>query len=222
VTFVQPFAVGRRAVTRGQFAAFVKATGHKMNKGSRNLRFKQDDSHPVVWVSWDDARAYASWLAGVTGRPYRLLTEAEWEYAARAGTVTPFWWGSSITPAQANYDGNSVYQGGGGRGEYRLGTVPVGSFEPNPWGLYNVHGNVWEWCEDTWHENYEGAPTDGSAWMAWIPMRARGARSERQSVVRGGAWSYFPSYLRSASRDSFRAGDSGYDVGFRLARTLTS
>jgi formylglycine-generating enzyme required for sulfatase activity len=227
VTIARPFAVGRHAVTRGQFAAFVNATGQKVEgahvltgrewkhdpKASwRDPGFAQDDSHPVVCVSWDDAKAYASWLAEVTGRPYRLLTEAEWEYAARAGTKTPFWWGSSVTPAQANYDGNDVYAGGGSKGEYRKGTVPVGSFAANPWGLCNVHGNVWEWCEDHWHDNYNSAPADGSAWLQG------GGYSFR--VVRGGSWYFYPRVLRSAQRTKFSSESRCDHLGFRLARTL--
>ncbi len=199
-------------MTRGQFAAFVKAAGHKTSDRWRDPGFTQDDSHPVVCVTWDDAKAYAAWLEKVTGRPYRLLSEAEWEYVARAGTVTPFWWGSSIAPAQANYDGNYVYAGGGSKGEFREGTVPVGSFDPNPWGLYNVHGNVWEWCEDTWHDSYRGAPTDGSAWVSKGIDRGR--------VVRGGGWRSDPRYLRAAARIRFRIG-SIY-IGCRLARSLES
>ena len=135
VTIPKPFAVGRFTVTRGQFAAFVSATGHKMEGGAyvwsgsewkldpkkswRDPGFAQDDSHPVVCLNWDDARAYISWLnSKVAGQPYRLLCEAEWEYGCRAGTDTPFWWGSSITPDRANYDGNYVYAGGGSKGGY--------------------------------------------------------------------------------------------------------
>jgi formylglycine-generating enzyme required for sulfatase activity len=210
VTFAQPFAVGRDAVTRGQFAAFVNATGYGTTDLWRNPDFNQDNSHPVVCVTWDDAKAYAAWLAEITGRPYRLLSEAEWEYAARAGTTTPFWWGSSITPAQANYDGRQVYEGGGSKGEYRAGTVPAGSFRPNPWGLYNVHGNVWEWCEDAWHVGYSGAPTDGSAWISGNSGR----------VVRGGSWSSDPWYLRAAQRLRLTAVIDL--VGVRVARTLSS
>jgi formylglycine-generating enzyme required for sulfatase activity len=142
--------------------------------------FFQDDSHPVVCIKLDDAKAYAGWLVQITGKPYRLLSEAEREYVARAGTTTPFWWGSSITPAQANYDGRLVYKGGGSKGEWRKSTVPVGSFEANPWGLYNVHGNVWEWCEDFWHDNYSSAPLDGSAWLR--------AGDDSRRVIRGGSW----------------------------------
>jgi len=229
VTIAIPFAVGRHAITRGQFTAFVKATGHKAEgarkwtgsewkddpKASwRDPGFPQDDSHPVTCVNWDDAKAYVSWLAEVTGKPYRLLTEAEWEYAARAGTATPFWWGSSITPAQANYDGNYVYAGGGSKGKYRKGTVPVGDFAANPWGLYNVHGNVWGWCEDVWHDSYNGAPTDASAWLQG------GEGSSR--VVRGGAWNFDPRGLRSALRVRFHSEFRVSYLGFRLGRTLTS
>jgi formylglycine-generating enzyme required for sulfatase activity len=212
VTFARPFAVARHAVTRGQFAAFVKATGHKADERWRHPGFAQDDSHPVVRISWDDAKAYAAWLETIYGHPYRLLSEAEWEYAARAGTVTPFWWGSSITPSQANYNGEHVYAGGGSKGEYRKGTVPVGSFNANPWGLYNVHGNVWEWMEDFWHDNYNGAPADGSAWIT--------SPSGRGRVVRGGSWYLYPGVLRAALRYRYSAELSL--SGFRLARMLTA
>jgi len=240
VRIAHPFSVGRHAVTRGQFAAFMNNTSYRMEGGAwvlteklswkwtgraltyevendpnaswRNPGFLQDDNHPVVCVHWDDVRAYVAWLSQLTGQTYRLLSEAEWEYVARAGTTTPFWWGSSITPAQANYDGNSVYEGGGAKGEWRKATVPVGHFEANPWGLYNVHGNVWEWCEDTWHDSYEGAPVDGSAWIQdGGPYR----------VQRGGPWYRQPSFLRSAMR---WAGPTDYRtsfVGFRVGRTLT-
>jgi formylglycine-generating enzyme required for sulfatase activity len=205
VTIAYPFPVGRHAVTRGEFAAFVNDTGHKTDGVWRNPGFLQDDSHPVVCVNWDDANAYAAWLADRTGRGYRLLTEAEWEYVARAGTATPFWWGSSISPTQANYKGNNVY--------YRKATVPVDSFEPNPWGLYQVHGNVEEWCEDAWHNTYYGAPADGSAWL-------QGGGASRR-VVRGGSWYYAPGYLRSASRDASATGGRSVNLGFRVGRTLT-
>ena len=228
VTIVQPFAVSRHAVTRGQFAAFVNNTGYKTEGGAyvwagewksdpkaswRNPGFPQDDSYPVVCVSWKDAKAFAAWLSNLSGQEYRLLTEAEWEYAARADTTTAFWWGSTITPAQANYDGNYVYEGGGAKGEYRKQTVAVGEFAVNPWGLYQVHGNVWEWCEDVWRENYNGAPQDGSAWL-------QGGNADWH-VVRGGAWVDAPVYLRSAVRGRDTAGDRIIVLGFRVGRTLT-
>ena len=228
VTIAQPFAVGRHAVTRGQFAAFVNNTGYKTEGGAyvwkgdkweldpkgswRNPGFAQDDSHPVAGVNWDDANAYAAWLSSKSGKTYRLLSETEREYVTRAGTTTPFWWGSSITPAQANYDGNYVYAGGGTKGEWRKATVPVGSFAANPWGLYNVHGNVWEWCEDVWHDDYDGAPTDGLAWL-------QGGDASRR-VVRGGSWSGYPRVLRAANRVGFSTDVRFNSRGFRLARTL--
>ena len=222
VTIAKPFAVGRFPVTRGEFAVFVRETGHtvpdeavtyedekwEMRKGRsfRNPGFAQDDSQPVMCVNWHDAKAYAKWLSGKAGKNYRLLSEAEWEYACRAGTSTPFWWGASVSTEQANYDGNHAF-GNGRKGEWRRRTFPVKSFEPNPWGLYQVHGNVWEWCEDRWNESYNGAPGDGSAW-AFRPLR-------------GGSWISTPWFLRSAFRYT-SAADSRYGtVGFRLARTLT-
>jgi formylglycine-generating enzyme required for sulfatase activity len=213
VTIGRPFAVGKVHVTVDQFAAFVKETGFTAHSGCdwRNPGFAQGGSHPAVCVSWDDANAYATWLARKTGKPYRLLSEAEWEYAARAGTATPFWWGSSITPAQANYDGNYVYAGGGSKGVYRKGTVPAGSFDANPWGLYNIHGNAYQWTTDCYHDSYSGAPADGSAWTAG------NCRSGR--VVRGGSWVDKPWDLRAANRD--RNSDEGNYLGFRLARTLS-
>lgn len=228
VTLSRPVAVGRHAITRGQFAAFVNNTDHKTEGGAyvwkgdkyeldpkgswRSPGFAQDDSHPVVCVNWDDANAYAAWLSDRTGKAYRLLTEAEREYVARAGTTTPFWWGSSITPKQANYDGNYTYAGGS-KGDWRKATVPVGSFVANPWGLFNVHGNVWEWCEDVWHDNYNGAPTDGSAWL-------QGGDGSRR-VVRGGSWVSIPVNLRSAFRLGSTTVVRFYILGFRLGRTLT-
>ncbi|MDX2289993.1 MAG: SUMF1/EgtB/PvdO family nonheme iron enzyme [Hyphomicrobiaceae bacterium] len=215
VKIAKPFAIGRHAITRGQFAAFVNDTGHKTDEGStwRAPGFQQDDSHPVVCVNWDDATAYTEWLSKKAGKTYRLLSEAEWEYAARAGTTTPFWWGATITPSQANYDGNFVYEGGGSKGEYRKATVPVGNFAANPWGLFNVHGNSWEWCEDVWHDTYNGAPSNGSAWL-------QGGEQGRR-VVRGGCWDGSPRSLRSANRGRGNADNRAIYLGFRLGRTLT-
>ncbi len=219
VTIPEPFAFGRCAVTRGQFAAFVAATGYDAGTGRGSWRdpgFAQGDNHPVVRVNWDDAQAYVSWLSRASGATYRLPSEAEWEYACRAGTVTPFWWGSSITTDQANYDGSAdPYKGGGAKGEYRKRTVPAKHFEANPWGLYQVHGNVWEWCEDVWHDSYVGKPADlkttGGAWST-------GGGGFR--VLRGGSWHNYPQYLRSASRFRYTADFRYFDIGFRVARTL--
>lgn len=150
VNIAKPFAVGRFAVTRGEFAAFVTTTGHKTDGGcygytgkemkrdpDRNWRdpgFTQDDRHPAVCVSWNDAKAYVAWISSVTGKNYRLLSEAEREYVTRAGSTTPFWWGTTISTDKANYNGAFTY-GGGDRGEYRRTTVSVESFTANPWGL---------------------------------------------------------------------------------------
>jgi formylglycine-generating enzyme required for sulfatase activity/uncharacterized caspase-like protein len=228
VTIRKPFAVGRFAVTRGEFAAFVTATGQKMTEGGclayigsewtgrvdRNWRspgFTQTDRHPVVCVNWNDAKAYVAWLSSTTGKAYRLLSEVEREYVARAGTTTPFWWGSSITPAQANYDGTlEPYTGGGSKGEYRKATVAVDTFAANAWGLYNVHGNVWEWTEDCWTDRKAGNPGNADAQSAGNCDR----------VIRGGAWDSDPGLLRSAYRSAILPALRDSDVGFRVARTL--
>lgn len=228
VVIPRAFAVSRCAVTRGEFEAFVRDSGHSVDGGAhiwngkdwkldtgasfRNPGFLQDDSHPVVCVNWDDAKAYVKWLSRKTGKDYRLLSEAEWEYAARAGTTTPFWWGKSISPDQANYDGNYTYAGGGNKGEWRQKTVPALSFQPNPWGLYQAHGNVWEWVEDCWNENYNGAPTNGSAWTTGDCGRR---------VVRGGSWNNSPGDLRAAYRFGYFTGRRSLSSGFRVARTLS-
>jgi formylglycine-generating enzyme required for sulfatase activity len=210
VTIAKPFAAGKFAVTRGEFAAFVEATGHK-SEGCyaffagvswRSPGFTQDDRHPVVCLIWDDAKAYTAWLSKKTGKDYRLLSEAEREYAARAGTTTPFWWGESISTGQANYSA---------KGEHRQSTLPVDSFKPNPWGLYNVHGNVCEWTEDCWNDSNSGNPGDGSA-------RTAGDCSRR--VVRGGSWNHLASGVRAAYRSRPTTGYKINDFGFRVGRAL--
>ncbi len=226
VTISKPFAVARFAVTRGEFAAFVTATNHKAEaecyaftgtewklQADRNWRspgFPQTDRHPVVCVNWSDAMAYVAWLVSTTGQGYRLLSESEREYTARAGTTTPFWWGKSISASQANYDANYTYDGGA-KGESRKATVPVDSFVANPWGLYNVHGNVWEWSEDCWNANNVGNSGDGKA-------RTSGDCSFR--VLRGGSWGDNPRNLRSADRGRALPDIRSNFFGFRVARTL--
>ena len=161
---------------------------------------------PGVGVIWDDANQYARWLSRLTGKAYRLLTEAEWEYAARAGTTTHFYWGDDAGKNNANC-------GGCGSNWDNEQTAPVGSFKPNAFGLYDMAGNVWEWVEDVWHNNYEGAPTDGSAWV-------QGGYSWRH-VVRGGSWGDIPRNVRDASRDGNLADARDSALGFRVAKTLT-
>jgi len=178
--------------------------------GKNSSKFKEEGvGHPVENVSWDDANDFIDRLNSlVSGLEVRLPSEAEWEYACRAGTDTPFWFGHELTPDKANYNGANPYNNGP-KGEYREKTMPVEFFEQNPWGLYQMHGNVWEWCRDRWHINYDGAPEDGSAWED-------GDSDYR--VCRGGSWFNFGRDLRSACRGR-RPRDIGRDgLGLRLAR----
>jgi len=227
VAIAVPFAVGKFEVTRGEFGAFVQATGQ--NTGSkcwtyeggewkersgrtwRKLGFEQTDEHPVACVNWNDAQAYVTWLSDTTGENYRLLSEAEWEYAARAGTATPFSTGKTITTDQANFNGDYTYNGSG-EGKYRQKTVEVGSFPANAFGLHDMHGNMWEWVEDCWNESYKGAPLDGSA-------RTTGECGYRGQ--RGGSWFNLPWFLRSAIRSRNEADYRVDYIGLRVARTLT-
>jgi formylglycine-generating enzyme required for sulfatase activity len=205
--------MGRYPVTVGEWRVFVASTGWRPS-GETDWDapvFAQTDRHPVVGVNWFDAIRYVRWLSEATGKSYRLPSEAEWEYACRAGTKTAFSFGDTITTDQANYDGNFTYNGGP-RGVYRRGTTPVGTFPANPWGLYDMHGNVWEWVQDVVHDNYEGAPLDGSAWEE--------GGDQARRVLRGGSWLYNPRYLRSALRNGFSAALSNDIVGFRIVRDL--
>lgn len=200
VAISKPFAVGKFTVTFAEWDACVQGGGCPKAADSDWGR----DNRPVINVSWDDANAYVTWLTRLSGKPYRLLSEAEWEYAARAGTKTKYWWGDDIGEGNANCSGCKSL--------WHEQTAPVGSFKPNAFGLYDMHGNVWQWVEDCWHKNHDGAPNDGSAWIT-------GDCSLR--VVRGGSWYNLPQYLRAA----YRFGDDpGYrlnNFGFRLARTIT-
>lgn len=232
-----PFAVGKFEITRGQFAAFVNDTGYKAGdscwidannkfadtkgRSFRDPGFKQEDSHPVVCISWDDANAYVAWLAKKTGKPYRLLSEAEWEYAARAGTTTPYPFGDD--PNKLCRYGNgadltlksqfSTWTGVFACKDGYVYTAPVGSFMANGFGLYDMSGNAWEWIEDCYHESYNGAPKDGSAWVT-------GDCSKR--LLRGGAWNRVQASFRSAYRSWLASVLRINSDGFRVARTLTS
>ena len=177
--------------------------------GENPSGFKGDD-RPVENVSWNDCRDFLERLnERVPGLNLALPSEAQWEYACRAGTATPFSFGVTITPEQVNYDGNYPYAGGK-KGRYRQETVPVASLPPNPWGLYEMHGNVWEWCQDHWHGNYQGAPTDGSAWLS------SDAGADR--VLRGGSWYGFARSVRAACRLHDPPDDRNDDSGFRCIR----
>ena len=209
----RPFAMGRHPVTVGEWRVFVQASGWQMH-GEVNWEgpgFPQTDEHPVVGVTWFDALQYVAWLSEATGKRYRLQSEAEWEYACRAGTRTAFNVGDTIATTQANFDGSFTYNGGP-RGDFRHGTTPAGFFPPNAWGLHDMHGNVWEWVQDVVHENYEGAPIDGSAWEL--------GGDQVRRILRGGSWLYNPRYLRSALRNGFSAVLSNDIVGFRVVREL--
>ena len=213
VSFRQPFAVGKFEVTFAQWDACVAEGGCTHKPGDESWGRGR---RPAINVSWGDARQYAAWLAKRTGKPYRLLTEAEWEYAARGVTSTsaqhaPFSTGVTINYKQANYDANFTYGVAGRMGIYRQKTLDVGALPRNAFGLHDMHGNVWEWVEDCYKDSYAGAPTDGSA-------VASGNCSLR--VLRGGAWNYYPQLLRAAYRYATAPGVRMENAGFRVARAL--
>ena len=237
VTIGRPFAVGVKEVTREEYGTFMSETKRSMGnscyvnedgewkeRSGRNWKspgFGQTDEHPVVCVNWEDAKAYVEWLSRKTRHEYRLLSEAEWEYVARAGTRTARYWGESES-------GQCRYANGADRAlkradsDWKWATIscddghartsPAGRYEANGFGLHDVSGNVWEWTEDCWNDSYAGAPGDGSAWKS-------GNCGLR--VLRGGSWSYDPWSLRSADRSKLATGIRGSLAGFRVARTLT-
>ena len=199
VTIGEPFAVGVYEVTFAEWDGCVSdggCNGYRPDDGGRGR-----GNRPVINVSWEDAKSYVGWLSRRTGKAYRLLSESEWEYVARAGTRTAYHFGSGISSGQANYGGN-----------YSTRTSPVGSYLSNGFGLHDVHGNVWEWVGDCWHEDYQGAPVDGSAWTS------SGNCGDR--VLRGGSWLNEPENVRSATRNWSATGNRFDRVGFRVARTL--
>ena len=175
------------------------------------------DTRPVIYVDWDDAQLYADWLSAYTGARYRLLSEAEWEYVARAGTTGPFHFGDTISPDQANYNGDVAWTGLSTQGVNRRQTVPVGSFPPNALGLHDVHGNVSEWTQDCWNGSYAGAPADGSAWETGDCPGSDGLYSR---VMRGGSWSDISPLLRSSFRTTASNNARRKWIGFRVARDL--
>jgi formylglycine-generating enzyme required for sulfatase activity len=208
VTLAYPFAVGKFAITFDEWNACVKDGGcdgyqpedQGWGRGKR----------PVIDISWENAKGYVTWLSRKTGKPYRLLSESEWEYAARAATMTRFSVGDTINTKQANFDGSD--DGSGPSEVNRQKTMPVGSFPPNGFGLYDMHGNVSQWVEDCWHDDYTaGVPTDGSAWLD--------ANCEGR-VLRGGSWEDSQSELRSAARTGEFKDMSSYADGIRIARSL--
>ena len=201
---VPSFFMGRYPVTQAQYEAVV-GTNPATDYGAD--RFVAPNK-PVVGVSWDDAVEFCRRLFSRAGREYRLPSEAEWEYACRAGTTTPFYFGQIITTDLVNYDGRQAYNDSP-KGEFRNGTTPVDNFEyANAFGLSDMHGNVWEWCLDHWHSNHEGAPSDGSAWLNESDNGTR--------VLRGGSWNDYPRNCRSAYRGDITRAYRYYDNGFRV------
>lgn len=232
---ITAFAIGKTEITRGQFAEFMKKTGYNigdkcwtLEKGQyeerqgnwHELGYAQDDKHPVACINWNDATAYAKWLSQKTGKKYRLPSEAEWEYAARGNTKTARYWGESPDDAcrYANGADKTAQVKIPGAPSWRIHnctdryayTAPAGSFKANALGLKDMLGNVWEWTEDIYHDSYNGAPTDGSAWIV----------DGDKHLLRGGSWNNSPMDLRAAVRYKTDPALRFSSFGFRLARSL--
>ncbi|MBE9054021.1 formylglycine-generating enzyme family protein [Nostocales cyanobacterium LEGE 11386] len=218
---IQHFCIGKYPVTQEQWKAVASLPQVNRELNPDPSKFK-GANRPVEFVSWYDAVEFCDRLSQNTGKKYRLPSEAEWEYACRAGTTTPFHFGETITTNLADYNGKDDKDGKwsdsysrGSKGIYRKETTEVGSFKvANNFGLYDMHGNVWEWCLDDWHDNYEGAPTNGGVWFANDHL------SQKLAMLRGGSWVYSPTYCRSAYRfNNFRVDCVNIevnDLGFRV------
>jgi formylglycine-generating enzyme required for sulfatase activity len=192
---IQTFYMGKYPVTQAQYEVVMNDNPSKFARKNR----------PVEKVTWQQAKEFCTKLSKLTGKKYFLPSEAQWEYAARAGTTTAFHYGETITSKLANYAGNTYNQEP--KGEWRKEPTDVGIFPPNAFGLYDIHGNVWEWCEDEWHENYEGMPIDGSAWILSAP---------KNKVLRGGSWNYDPGSCRVANRTCLNLNTIINGIGFRV------
>jgi formylglycine-generating enzyme required for sulfatase activity/uncharacterized caspase-like protein len=203
---IKPFLIGKYPVTQAQWKRAAALPKVKTDLNSDPAGFK-GENRPIEQVSWNDAIEFCARLSKATGHEYRLPTEAEWEYAGRAGTSTPFHFGETLTTDLANYDGNYTYASAP-KGSYRKQTTDVGSFPPNAFGLYDLHGNVWEWCLDHWHSNYKGAPIDGSAWITGGEPKYR--------LLRGGSWFHDPRDCRSADRNGNEPDGRDHGIGFRV------
>ena len=227
---MQGFFMSQTPITQAQWRQVVRSNERSGERWGRELntrpsRFQGEnsglfpgeantDNRPVEQVSWLDAMEFCSRLSQRTGRTYTLPNEAQWEYACRAGTSTPFHFGDMITANLANYDGRYTYADGP-KGLNRNRTTPVGMLPANAWGLHDMHGNVLEWCLDEWHESYEGAPSDGRAWMD-AAEEEKSTESVKTRLLRGGFWSGTPRYCRSACRIHGQPDDAGLVVGFRV------
>ena len=207
---VAPFFMGRYPVTQEQWRVVAGYKQVSRELKSEPSRFK-GDKLPVENVSWEDAEEFCQRLSVKTGKNYHLPSEAQWEYACRAKTTTPFHFGEIITTDLANYNGGYSYNNSP-KGNYRQQTTEVGSFPANAWGLHDMHGNVWEWCADDWHEDYTEAPSDGSPW----PKNAKNDVNKSYKLLRGGSWNLNPRYCRSASRVNFSRDNFNDVVGFRV------
>ncbi len=202
---VQPFFIGKYPVTQAQWLVIANKPQieRKLNPDPSNFK---GDNRPVEKVSWEEAVEFCQRLSRATGREYRLPTEAEWEYACRAGTTTPFYFGKTITGKLANYASSETYLSER-KAKWKQETTSVGIFPPNQFGLYDMHGNIWEWCLDHWHSNYKLAPIDGSVWLS---------DDGSASFVRGGSWNSLPRNCRSACRYGDTPADRDFDIGFRV------
>jgi formylglycine-generating enzyme required for sulfatase activity len=214
---IAPFWMGKFTVTQAQWQAVAKLKKIKCDLEPDPAKFKGAD-RPVEQVSWNEAIEFCDRLSAKTGKRYGLPSEAQWEYACRAGTTTPFHFGETISTDQANYRGTDWeyegttypgFYGAGSRGEYRQETTNAGKFPPNAFGLYDMHGNVWEWCADPWHDSYKDAPIDGSVWE-------KNPSNDSYRLLRGGSWGNNPSFCRSASRLRIDRDFRHYSVGFRI------
>ncbi len=203
---IKPFFLGKFPVTQAQWAAVSALPQVKIELKPDPSYFK-GANRPVEQVSWNNAIEFCARLSNKTGKSYRLPSEAEWEYACRAGTTTPFYFGETITTDLSNYDGNYTYNSEP-KGQYREQTTDVGNFPPNTFGLYDMHGNIWEWCQDTWHSNYNEAPVDGTAWLI--------DNDNDYRLVRGGSWNNNPEDCRSANRDRGSPDYVYNNIGFRV------
>jgi formylglycine-generating enzyme required for sulfatase activity len=214
---VPTFFMSRTLATQSQWRSIAKLPTIKTKLKPNPSNFKGDDDLPVEQISWDEATEFCLRLSKKTGRAYRLPSEAEWEYACRAGTTTPFCFGETIDASLANYDGNYTYQKGE-KGPYRQQTTPVKTFPPNPWGLYDMHGNVWEWCQDDYKSDYNLCPIDGK------PYLAESQKEQPSKVRRGGSWLSNPRICRSAYRDcnarAYHIGNIGFRVVCSASRAL--
>ncbi|MBO3461742.1 MAG: formylglycine-generating enzyme family protein [Aetokthonos hydrillicola CCALA 1050] len=208
---VPPFFMGKYPVTQAQWRAVAVLPQVNRELNPEPSHFKGNNL-PVEQISWYEAVEFCDRISKHTKRHYRLPSEAEWEYACRSGTTTPFHFGETITPELVNYDGTYTY-GSASKGEYRKKSTPVGSFLANAFGLYDMHGNVWEWCTDHWHDSYEAAPIDG---RPWTDKKDINNNSQLERMLRGGSWYFDPWLCRSACRYRYVPDLRTYDLGFRV------